>query len=159
MNNYVSVFAFCLLVIVLAAAGVLLFASPALAHDIGKDVLSGGFWGPLLTCSAAPGDVEINPSSYQPVQCGFCELLHTVQHFIYFGITLVVYAFAPVLLAVGGLFILLGGGSPEWYGKGKSIVTGTIYGLAITLGAFIIVNTFITLIGPEGVNWTSVSCS
>lgn len=107
------------------------------------------YWGgqndPLLPCVGA--------------QCqSLCDLVHLFQHLIWFGITLVVLALAPAFIAFGGIMMMISIGSPEKLGSSKRIVTSAIVGLLIALGAFIIVNTFMTFLVP-GVNWTTISCT
>ena len=113
----------------------------------------------LLTCS-----VSINAAGNVGNNCSFCELVHTLQHFIYFGITLVVFVFSPILLLYGGFMILIAGGSPERVSTGKKILTGTLVGFFLAVGAFLIVNTFFWAVGANlgqgigQVSWPKINC-
>ncbi|RJQ28634.1 hypothetical protein C4571_03120 [Candidatus Parcubacteria bacterium] len=114
------------------------------------------YWGPLLSCGTVIDEkgVATNPCT------SLCDLVHTAQHFIYFGITLALVALAPPFFAWGGIMILTSGGSEERLGSGKKILTGTVIGIVIVLAAFLIVNTFISLIGVRGViGWGNINCS
>ncbi|MCR4328031.1 MAG: pilin [Patescibacteria group bacterium] len=98
-----------------------------------------------------------------------CQLLSLFQHLIYFGMTVAVMVIAPLFLIWGGFMILISGGSTERISKGKTILTSTIIGIAMALGAFLIVNTFLWVLGnnpaidgpnkPGGVNWPNVACT
>jgi len=46
--------------------------------------------------------------------------------------------------------ILVAGGDPGKLGEGKKILTGTLVGILIVLGAFLIVSTFIKFLGVSG---------
>ncbi len=113
------------------------------------------YWGtspPLLPCGPGVGH-----------DCtSICEIFVLVQRLIYFGITLVFFAIAPILFLYGGVTLLISAGSPEKISSGKKILTGTIYGVALALGSFLIVNTFFWIIGlavgsPLS-NWSSIAC-
>jgi hypothetical protein len=92
-----------------------------------------------------------------------CQILILIQRIIYFMMTLGILILAPVLFIWGGFLILVSGGSPERLGKGKSVLWGTVVGVIITLGAFIIVNSFLWLVGNNktGVraSWPNVQCT
>lgn len=113
------------------------------------------YWGtnpPLLPCGPGTGH-----------DCtSICEIFVLVQRLIYFGITLVFFAIAPVLFAWGGIMILIASGSPQRLATGKKILTGTVVGVSIALGSYLIVTTFFWIIGlavgsPLS-NWSSIVC-
>lgn len=126
------------------------FFTPAIvsAHQI-KLPYWGGSPNPLLSCAGT--------------SCNFCELIHTLQHFIYFGITLVVFIFVPILLFWGGFMILIAGGSTERVTSGKRILTGTLVGFFLAVGSFLIITTFLWAVGAktggQGVAWPNIACS
>jgi len=149
----------------IALAGILFLLAPALvsAHTARLP-----YWGPLVSCG--PGTYEGEREN--PCE-NLCDLIHTAQHVIYFGITLALFAFAPAFFAWGGLMIMTAGGSPlevleggkkgspERLSQGKKILEGTAIGVVIVLGAFLIVNTFISLLGlggSEGIQFGTVQC-
>ena len=135
------------------AFSILIFTSPVVVH--GQQSPGLPYWGtnpPLLPCGTPDQD-----------GCkSICELFVLFQRLVYFGITVVFFAIAPVLLAWGGIMILIAAGSPEKLSSGKKILTGTIVGISLALGSFLIVNTFFWIIGiavgsPLS-NWSSISC-
>lgn len=123
--------------IVIAALllGVIAFA-PSVSHAHNPNIWPTGYWGPLLSCTGDGG-------GGLPECKNLCDLAHTIQHFIYFGISIAFFAFAPVFLAWGGIMIIFAGASPGRVETGKKIIWGTVIGIAITLGAFLILDWFL----------------
>lgn len=95
------------------------------------------YWGPFLSCHGAG--------------CGFDDMIQTFLNIVYFGITISLYFAAPVLAAWGGVMILISGANPSGRDKGKKILTGTVIGVVIVLSAFLILKTFISLLGLTGI--------
>lgn len=68
------------------------------------------------------------------------------------------------MIVYGGALILLSGGSEEMYNKGKSTLKWAVVGIAIALGAWIIVNTTIRLLAGMGgasaspIPWSNIVC-
>ena len=131
----------------------------ASAHQINLWGVPPGYWGgPLLSCNTqkdASGKFT-NPCT------SLCDLMHTFQHVIYLGISLAFFAIARVLLIWGGVLILISGPSPTVHEKGKKILTGTVIGILIVLGAFLIVNTFVVFIAKPGSvisSWANIQCN
>lgn len=158
--------------ILILSFAILLFAFPLLsfAHEIDIWKIPPGYWGPLVSCG--PGTEQVPDTDQRPC-VSLCDLFHTAQHTIYFGISIALFAFAPAFFAWGGLMIIMSGGSPlevleggkqgnpEMLSKGKKTLTGTVIGVLLVLGAYLIVGTFIALLGvggPEGVQWGTISC-
>jgi len=91
-----------------------------------------------------------------------CDFIVLLQRITWFGLTLVIVAFAPILITFGGIMIIFARGSTENLKRGKQIITSTVIGIAITLGAFLIINGFFTLlgivVGSGPVDWSTISC-
>lgn len=110
------------------------------------------YWGPLVSCTG--------------LSCvSLCDLILTAQNVIYFGITLVVLVISPIFLLWGGITMIISGGSEERWRSGKKILVGAIVGLFLTLGAFVIVNTVLFVVGAKisgngsgGVAWPNIDC-
>ena len=124
MNNKKLIFVACLLS---------LLPLTAAAHSI--QLFPGGYWGPFVNCG--------------PQGCAsLCDLFDTGQHIIYFLMTLTLLGIGPVMIVAGGIMMLVAGGKPERFSKGRQIVTGAAIGIAISLGAFLIINTFLWAVAP-----------
>lgn len=110
------------------------------------------FWGPLLKGVCNDGGICSN----------LCELFRLGQNVIYFGLTILLFAIGPTAFIIGGIMILTAGGSEDRMKKGRRVITAAVLGIAIGLGAFLIINTFLGLIGgslgtgEEG--WARFSC-
>ncbi|MDO8536664.1 MAG: hypothetical protein Q7R94_00245 [bacterium] len=104
------------------------------------------YWGPLVSCTGA-------------TCADLCDLLHTFVHIVYFGVTIAVFLVAPVLIAWGGIMIMLAGGNPGKLEEGKKIVTGTIIGIVLTVGALLIVKTFVSVLGVEKYISLTLNCA
>lgn len=92
--------------------------------------------------------------------CTLCDLLGVIQSVVKFLAT-IISAIAAVVIIYGGFIILTARGSPEQVNRGRQIIINAIIGFAITLGAWLIVNTIITLIAGGkilGKDWWSISC-
>ena len=141
--------------------------SPALAATTsckpgGVSSLVRGYWGPLISCTALGG------SGSCPACVSVCDILQTGQNFIFFGMTLLLFVLTPVMIVVGGVTILLSAGSSSMVSKGRGMIWGAVIGLAIGLGAFVIINTFLYLMGgsrilnpqgKKGVAWPNIQCT
>lgn len=121
------------------------------------------FWGPLVPCG--PGSKLPNGQA-GPSQCSIGCLFTLGQNLIAFGITLATFILGPIAFVIGGFFIVTAGGSPDRLQKGKQTVTFAIIGIVIALASFVIINTFMWVIGAstlqgkvnnESFNWFDFS--
>ena len=119
-------------------------------------IWSGGYWAPnglLVACDATSDD---------PLKkCDFCKLLETVKRIIYFAMSLLIYALAPLFLVVGGVMILFAGANPELISKGKKVLTGTVIGIAIALASFMIVDQIFSVVAGlrrTNIDWKNIQC-
>ena len=120
----------------------------ALAHN--ASVWLTGYWGPLVAC-----DGQVCRS--------LCDLVDLGQHLTAFGITLVIFAIAPVMVVYGGVKMMMSAGSPEGIKQGRGIILNAVIGIAIALGAYIIISTFLLVMGiatgGTGVQWPNIQCT
>jgi hypothetical protein len=105
--------------------------------------------GPIILCvGASPTNNAGNTS--MPVCNNLCDLVAQIAQVIYYAIAVVIWIVTPVLVAVGGIMIMLGGANPEMVGRGKKTITGAVWGVVIVLVAWLIVFTFISAFGKLG---------
>lgn len=126
--------------IVLLAFCLVFLVAPLMSRAAeAPSIFPSGYWAPngLLACSGS--------------DCTFDNLIQTVINFIYFGITLVIFVFSPVLFAFGGITMMISAGNPANFDKGKKILTGTAVGLIITVAAYLIVKLFLSFVKISGV--------
>ena len=110
--------------------------------------------GPLVTCWGAPVTYTNNTSgngfttSTNPNAChDVCDLVATTANVVYFGIGVVIWIIAPIMFAWSGISLMLSRGNPEAASGAKSRATRTVIGLLIVICAYIIVYTFVHVIG------------
>jgi hypothetical protein len=93
-----------------------------------------------------------------------CDLLATTKNALYFGLTLVLLVIAPIAFVIGGIIMIISVGNEEKFKKGKAILTNAVWGVVIVLAAFVIVNTFLTILAPKisgnviSSSWNSIDC-
>jgi hypothetical protein len=102
--------------------------------------------GPLLVCTGVPNTNSNNGAPNATCQ-NVCDLITQIANIIYFLIAVVLWIVTPILVATGGLMIMLGGASPEMVGRGKKTITGAVWGVVIILCSWLIVFTFIKAFG------------
>jgi len=113
-------------------------------------IWQGGYWAtdpPLLPCFGR-----------DCLECGWCGMLILLQRIFYFLMSVAVYLIVPFRILWGGFQIATAGTAGN-ISKGREIILRTVIGLMILLGAFLIVQTFLWLLGnPSGVNWPNFAC-
>ena len=77
----------------------------------------------------------------------FEEMIGNIVHFILFTIVPVV---AGLMFVIGGIVLLVSGGSPELKNLGKNIMLTTIIGTVIAYGAWVIIDFILKAIGHSG---------
>lgn len=123
---------------------------PLVVSAAGPSIWPTGYWGPILTCRGT--------------ECNFCEMIKTFQNLTYVFLSIGIFAVAPVLIVYGGIRIMTAGASPEGLSAGKRILTGTVVGIALALGAFLIVQTILKTLADvnpgvkAAVPWPDISC-
>ncbi len=122
----------------MALACVVSVASPVLAEEEIKSECKVKQKMGVAECDAKwdkmnpPGPYPCNVD--EDATCGLCCLLNTV-YIVTNWIFFLMMALAVVLIVIGGATYMLAGGDPAKAGKGKTIITYAIIGLAIALVA------------------------
>ena len=90
--------------------------------------------------------------------CTICDFFVLISNIISFFLGSIVPALAVLLLAVGGGMYMVAymspGAGPGLVSRAKSVIVSTLIGLVIIYGAFVIVGTFLSLIGLNEINGT-----
>ena len=116
------------------------------------------FFGPLIP--RCTGDVISNISGER--MCTLCDLLTLLDNLIKFAAT--IGPIIAILLIIWGAFnILTAGGDPGRVTKGRQIITISVTGLLIILGAWVIVSTTFLILtgnyqGPLPLPWYRIQC-
>ena len=135
------------------------------AHAASR-VWPSGYWGPILSCTGNYNQVVPETGPLEGITCdSFCDLLKTGQNVVDLAITLVIFVGAPVMITFGGIMLLIAGssGAEEKRKMAKDIIVSAVIGVAITLGAYLILTTFLWIFGrsPSGapkVSWPNIEC-
>jgi len=94
--------------------------------------------------------------------CTVCDMFTMISNIINVMVTYIMIPLAGLLFAAGGIMVLMGGASEEWYKKGKKSLVSTAFGVAIVLASWLIINTIITVfVNTDAVNsasWYQVNC-
>ena len=101
---------------------------------------------PLISCT---GDY----TDYQGLNKGtktctsLCDVISTFQRILYFVMTLILAIGAPIMFVIGGGMIFFAGPNPSLLEQGRKVIWGAVIGVVLALSAYIIVGTFLWLIG------------
>ena len=108
--------------------------------------------GPLVTCWGAPvlTDTTGNETPNGNACTSVCDLVDTVANVIYFGIGVVIWIITPIMFAISGIMFMISRGNPEGTSQAKKMITGTVIGLLVVICAYIIVYTFVNVLGIAG---------
>lgn len=87
--------------------------------------------------------------------CNLCYLFTGVKNIIDFLVQGIAFPLAVLMLIYGGVKILTSGGSEEGRKKGKEAIESALWGLVLTFGAWLIIDTLLKyLTGGGGIqNW------
>ncbi|OGI94941.1 hypothetical protein A2917_01920 [Candidatus Nomurabacteria bacterium RIFCSPLOWO2_01_FULL_42_17] len=99
----------------------------------------------LVPCNNTPA---VDGTIAQPCDFNaFMNLINIVIKFILFSLVLPI---AAIMFFYAGLKMVTSGGSAEARGKAKSIFTNAVLGLAIAVGAWLIIRTILSILGYQG---------
>lgn len=99
-----------------------------------------------------------SPTGGPTEACGFCDAIVVTTNIITYLWELCLII-AVGMIVYGALRLVLSAGSPKNIEAGKKAITLAITGLAIALGAWIIINTLLSLLtGNPTFKWWDVQC-
>ncbi len=96
-----------------------------------------------------------NPCRGYPHHCSLCDVPELILNIIQFLFVCVIPPLALIAIIGAGIIIMVSGDNPALQSRARSIIKNTIIGLVIAYGAWILVGTFLTLIGVA--DWTGLS--
>lgn len=143
--------------ILITIALLVILTAPALAQtspltELEKDCAITNIW-----CGTGSGTLTCNKAT---TGCNLCDALVVTRN-----ITVLLMWFAMIgavlMIVVGALTMMFAAGSEERFAKGKKAILNAVIGLAIALGAWLIVNTVLQFLSPGGVAvpWSQINCS
>jgi len=108
--------------------------------------------GGFVPCGRNCNDPKTDWNECEP--CGLCHffiMFDSIADFVLFNL---VPPIGVLLLVSGGIMFFLAGGDPMAVGKARKMVTATVIGLAIIYGSWLIISTFLTILGVA--EWTGL---
>ncbi len=81
------------------------------------------------------------------VYCQFCHFFVMANGIVYYVLARIVPFLAILMLIVGGIMYYFAGAKPSMLGQAKNLITGVVIGLFLIYGAYIIVGTFLSILG------------
>ncbi len=102
----------------------------------------------LIPCGRAAGDgVDANTTH----ECGFKDIITLINKIITFILIDIAIPICAIMFAYAGfLLITSGASSGEAKTKAKTIFTSAVTGLLLIAGAWLIINTILSVLGFEG---------
>ncbi len=91
-------------------------------------------------------------------ECTICHLFELFVNIINIALSCVVPLLATFLFLYGGIVFYLSRGIPEKINKGRNIMTHTVVGVIIIYGAWVIVNSFLIVLGVSD-DWAKIDCT
>ncbi|MEA2092734.1 MAG: pilin [Patescibacteria group bacterium] len=96
-------------------------------------------------------------------ECNICHLFQLFTNIVTFVLTVIVPPVATIMFIYGGIIFYTSGGVPEKVKKAKDIITYTVFGLVIIYSAWVVVGTFLNIIGVAEwtglTEWWEIDCS
>jgi Type IV secretion system pilin len=118
--------------------------------------------GPLLVCGGDPVLKDANGNVIRDAQgnalpnpnaChNICDVFEQIANIVYFTIAVVIWIITPLVIAIGGIFIMLGGANPGMIERGKNSITGAVRGLVIVLCAWLLVKMVVSPVTGLGIS-------
>lgn len=100
--------------------------------------------GPLITCTGT------GAGGFPPCQ-NLCDFVTTFINVVYYFIGVVLWVLTPIMFAWAGLSLALSQGSSEARSAAKNRMLRVVYGILITVCAYLIVATFVAVLNISGV--------
>lgn len=102
----------------------------------------------LTTLSAQAADTDgLVPCS--GLDCKFCDLTKLVGRVINFALYYIAIPLVAVMIVWGGLVIMTAGDDSGKVSEGRKIIQAAAIGLAVALGAWVIISEILIAIGPS----------
>ncbi len=94
--------------------------------------------------------------------CTVCDFFVLIKNILDFLVK-ISFSVAVIILIYGGIMMVTAAGSEQRISKGKSAIWQAVWGMLITFGAWLIVDTILkTLTNSGGLNnwmpWNSITC-
>jgi len=106
----------------------------------------------LVPCGRSEDDPS-TPNVKEDERCTLCHIFIMLQIIIN-GISIAILAWAAIFIVIGGITIMVAGGSPDKASQGKRMITYAIVGVVIAFGSWLIINiTMNVLVDSDKMPW------
>ncbi|MGC9968219.1 MAG: hypothetical protein ABSC29_00590 [Minisyncoccia bacterium] len=127
------------LVVILMATALPYVASAAIHSNVWSPSILGG---PLISCTGAGTGGGTDTKNCEDL----CDLVSTAANVIYFGIGVVIWIIAPIMIAWSGISLILSQGNPQGISAARDRATRVVIGLLIVLCAYLIISVFVNVL-------------
>lgn len=84
--------------------------------------------------------------------CQLCHMFVMANNLVSFLVVKIVPILAALMMVVGGVMLYFAGANPSLLGRSKTLVKGVAIGLFLVYGSYILVNTFLLILGAAEIN-------
>lgn len=114
----------------------------------------------LVPCGRSEDDPD-TPDINETERCTLCHIFIMLQIIIN-GISIAILAWAVIYITIGGITIMVAGGSPDKASQGKRMITYAIVGIIIAFGAWFIINVIMNALVDRDklpLPWNQIKCT
>jgi len=98
--------------------------------------------------------IEEAESDEVTMTCQFCHIFVMIDGIIDFLLIKIVPPLAIFMIVIGGIMFYFGGAKPSLLAQAKRLISGVIIGLALIYGSYLLVGTFLSVLGVA--DWTTL---
>lgn len=91
------------------------------------------------------------PCGFGTIPCDICDLWGLANSLLFFMVFTLALPILVLAILIGGFYWMTSAGNQERIGKGKKILTSSIFGIFIAFGGWLIVDTIIKTFANDGV--------
>ncbi|MDP2741293.1 MAG: pilin [bacterium] len=103
------------------------------------------------TTGLVPCNVAKNSGGPFNCQCQLYHFFILLNNIFLFLVKWTATPLAVLMLTIGGIMILISGGNPQLYSKGRELIKWAIIGLVLVFGAWVIIQFILTAMGYENI--------
>lgn len=106
-------------------------------------------WDRFMVRAGEQCGVDIPASSLERfyISCQLCHGFVMINNAISYFLIYIIPPLAILMIIIGGIMFYAGGMSPKQIERGKAIIKTVLIGIALIYGAYLIVGTFLNIIG------------
>jgi hypothetical protein len=117
---------------------------------------------PCGKTNPAPAKTDSSGNIIEPAEspevtmtCQFCHLFVMIDGIIDYFLGTIVPPVAILIIVIGGVMFYFAGANPAMLQRAKSLIKGVLIGIALIYGSYLIVGTFLSILGVADVSGLS----